>query len=87
MHTTNSTKALYNFDSNALFPQGSNAGGGSGGAMWVSCGTFQGSGRVYVNGGSGQGSGGGGAGGRVLIQCESVLFLDENLGGKGMYIG
>ena len=55
--------------------------------MWVSCDTFQGSGRVYVNGGSGHSSGGGGAGGRVLIQCESVLFLDENLGGKGMYIG
>nr|XP_054759174.1 uncharacterized protein LOC129265182 [Lytechinus pictus] len=63
--------------------EGSHAGGGSGGSVWVSCDHFQGTGRVYADGGSGQGNGGGGSGGRVLIQCSTLTFEDENIGAAG----
>ena len=49
----------------------------------MSCDHFEGSGRVYVDGGSGQGNGGGGSGGRVLIQCSTLTFEDENIGAAG----
>ena len=54
-------------------PSGSNAGGGSGGSMLISCGRFSGHGLVSSNGGSGDGStSGGGAGGRIAIYSETM---------------
>ena len=51
--------------------------------MWLSCGNLQGTGRIYATGGSGSVDGGGGSGGRVLVQCDSVTFKDENIGVHG----
>lgn len=46
----------------------SNAGGGSGGSVWISTGRFNGHGVITVNGGSGNGvSSGGGSGGRLAL--------------------
>lgn len=49
---------------------GSNAGGGSGGSIWIDTLNMTGHGEVKVRGGDGVGQGGGGAGGRVSIHCE-----------------
>ncbi len=43
------------------------AGGGSGGSIWIECTTLQGSGYCTAAGGAGNDDGGGGAGGRVAI--------------------
>ncbi|XP_071506021.1 uncharacterized protein [Diadema antillarum] len=75
---------------NGQAAKGLHAGGGSGGAVWVSCDIFQGSGRVYADGGSGQGQGGGGAGGRVFVQAQTISFDDANFGaagGDGAHVG
>ncbi|XP_071482830.1 uncharacterized protein, partial [Diadema antillarum] len=75
---------------NGQAAKGLHAGGGSGGAVWVSCDIFQGSGRVYADGGSGQGQGGGGAGGRVFVQAQTISFDDSNFGaagGDGAHVG
>lgn len=56
----------------------SGAGGGSGGALWLSAQTFAGSGRISADGGEGEyfGGGGGGAGGRI-----AALFTTNNFTG------
>jgi len=45
----------------------SDAGGGAGGSIWITCHTLTGSGYCTANGGSGNDDGGGGAGGRIAI--------------------
>ncbi|MCY2987758.1 MAG: Ig-like domain-containing protein [Planctomycetota bacterium] len=45
----------------------SEQGGGSGGSIWITTGTLQGSGSLHADGGAGIGSGGGGGGGRIAV--------------------
>lgn len=49
---------------------GNNAGGGSGGSLWIKTTNFTGHGIISVRGGDGKGMGGGGAGGRISIHCR-----------------
>mgnify|MGYP001565441437 CR=1 FL=1 len=42
-------------------------GGGSGGAIWITCRNFAGSGLMRANGGDKHGSGGSGGGGRIAV--------------------
>ncbi|MDE3067932.1 MAG: carboxypeptidase regulatory-like domain-containing protein [Verrucomicrobiota bacterium] len=60
------------------------AGGGAGGSLWLSAGTFSGSGTIYANGGAGDkfGGGGGGAGGRIAIYFNTNRFTGT-LSAKG----
>ena len=51
---------------------GSNAGGGSGGSIWVKCGRFSGHGLITSKGGAGDGvNSGGGSGGRLAIDTST----------------
>ena len=69
------------------------AGGGSGGSIWVDCGTLAGSGIITANGGAGgntggwvgSAGGGGGGGGRIRVSYESWAYtgLTNALGGAG----
>ena len=49
---------------------GTNAGGGSGGTIFIKARSFEGHGEVTANGGQGSGSGGGGAGGRIRADIQ-----------------
>lgn len=52
-----------------------NSGGGSGGSIWVTAGSWSGSGVVSVNGGAGEYvDGGGGAGGRIAVYAGTSDF-------------
>jgi hypothetical protein len=64
------------------------AGGGSGGALWITTGTLAGSGVISANGGAGPGGGGGG-GGRISINCTSNRFTGPIIatGGNDMIPG
>ena len=58
------------------------AGGGSGGSLWLECSRFDGDGMFTVDGGDGYGGalsahGGGGAGGRFAIYYEWNDFVGE----------
>ena len=61
-----------------LSGSGQNAGGGSGGSVWIETMNMTGHGEIKTHGGDGVGLGGGGAGGRVSIHCE----LRFSYGGK-----
>ena len=51
---------------------GANAGGGSGGSIWIKCGRFSGHGSITANGGAGDGlNSGGGSGGRIAIHTPT----------------
>ena len=51
---------------------GANAGGGSGGSVWITCGRFSGHGLITANGGAGDGgNSGGGSGGRIAIHTPT----------------
>ena len=51
---------------------GSSAGGGSGGSIWIKCGRFSGHGLISSNGGAGAGlNSGGGSGGRIAIDTPT----------------
>ena len=53
---------------------GSNAGGGSGGSVWIKCGRFSGHGVITSTGGKGDGSvSGGGSGGRIAVDTPSEI--------------
>lgn len=69
-------------------------GGGSGGSVWVRCGTLSGSGAISANGGAGGstggwGAGGGGGGGRVSLGYTSWNYTGTTnvLGGAGPAAG
>lgn len=77
---------------NNAFAQGSQAGGGSGGSIYVITEKFTGSGSITANGGNsgptgGSGAGGGGAGGRIAIfhrQSETFGGTPVATGGNGV---
>jgi hypothetical protein len=65
-------------------------GGGSGGSIWLSAGSFSGTGLVRVNGGDGLlPYGGGGAGGRIAVTFNTNAFsgLITAYGGRGFQYG
>jgi hypothetical protein len=57
--------------------QSRNAGGGSGGSLWVQAESFKGSGKIRAVGGDGNGNGGGGAGGRINIYYVNGGFHSD----------
>ncbi|XP_066271773.1 uncharacterized protein [Branchiostoma lanceolatum] len=59
------------------------AGGGSGGSLWVTCDRFHGVGFIFSNGGDGNRYGGGGAGGRVTIYYNTGNFKSGHIEAKG----
>jgi hypothetical protein len=65
-------------------------GGGSGGSLWLSAGTFLGNGKISANGGDGElfGGGGGGAGGRIATTFNSNQFTGtfSARGGAGPFL-
>ena len=66
------------------------SGGGSGGSVWVTAGTFTGSGQISANGGSGlQSIGGGGSGGRVAVYFDASRYTGalKATGGMGFQGG
>ena len=80
------TEKKYNFEIIFLLSQGTNAGGGSGGALWVECTEFVGTGYLYSRGGQGKGYGGGGAGGRVSVYYTSGNFKSSHIVTNGNYL-
>ena len=60
-----------------------NAGGGSGGSLWITCGTFNGAGSIEANGGAGNYYGGGGAGGIVTVNYQTGVFHSDQTIAKG----
>lgn len=64
---------------------GLNAGGGSGGSLWLSAGRLAGSGSITANGGAGNNYGGGGGGGRIAVTYGTNLFsgVISAFGGPG----
>ena len=68
------------------------SGGGSGGGLWITCGTLGGTGLITAHGGNGAGSGqgGGGGGGRIAVYCDAASLPVANLrayGGSGYIRG
>ena len=63
-----------NIRSNGDDATGSNAGGGSGGSIWVTCQHLNGRGRLEAIGGRGDGNGGGGSGGRISLDSSGGNF-------------
>ncbi len=66
------------------------SGGGSGGSVWLTLGTFAGGGKISADGGDGDyGQGGGGGGGRIAIQYTTNQFQGTVTawGGMGAYFG
>ena len=55
---------------------GSNAGGGSAGALILNAHALQGHGVITANGGKGQDNGGGGSGGRIFIKLQERYVCD-----------
>ncbi len=78
-------------DGGAMIYSGSSyyAGGGSGGSVWITAGTFAGAGSVSANGGAGGTAGGGGGGGRIALYLNSDNFAGtiQALGGSGYQRG
>ncbi|MGH7954003.1 MAG: hypothetical protein ACREFE_19080, partial [Limisphaerales bacterium] len=69
---------------------GTNSGGGSGGSVWLTVGTFSGAGTISANGGAANGAlGGGGGGGRIAISFNTNLFSGGFAahGGEGFVAG
>jgi hypothetical protein len=67
-----------------------NAGGGSGGSIWLTLNQFSGSGRLTANGGNGNpGNGGGGGGGRIAVHYYTNDFtgVSQARGGAGFVPG
>ncbi|CAG1007228.1 hypothetical protein PHYC_03405 [Phycisphaerales bacterium] len=67
-----------------------NAGGGSGGSLWVSCGALSGAGSFHANGGASDCCfGGGGGGGRVAVYYATSSFTGvmNATGGTGAQAG
>ncbi|XP_076091252.1 uncharacterized protein LOC143063127 [Mytilus galloprovincialis] len=62
---------------------GANAGGGSGGSVWIVCDEVVGHGVITANGGNGNGQGGGGSGGRISIQSSNTNKLNITLKAYG----
>jgi len=78
MHlTVNGTLTLNgSITANGIDGVSSGAGGGAGGALWLSAASLSGSGTISANGGDGEffGGGGGGAGGRIAVYFSSNQF-------------
>ena len=55
---------------------GSYAGGGSGGALWLTTGSLSGRGSITANGGAGV-NGGGGGGGRIAVELAANSFIGD----------
>lgn len=67
-----------------------NAGGSSGGSIYLTVGALSGDGPIWVMGGSGNGAGGGGGGGRISILGNVTGFSTNSLratGGAGYQAG
>ena len=59
-------------------------GGGSGGSIWITCGTLAGAGLITANGGSGHpGAGGGGGGGRIAVYFGASTLPVANIQAYG----
>jgi RHS repeat-associated protein len=72
------------------WPESHSGGGGSGGSIWVTTGTFTGTGSVQAIGGNGGGTqGGGGAGGRIAVYYDTNTFTGtiQARGGSGYQYG
>lgn len=70
--------------------EGTNAGGGSGGSIFIKTTNMTGHGEISIKGGAGTGNGGGGSGGRAAIHCRwryiyGGKFTDH--GGQGSKYG
>ena len=63
--------------------QGGNAGGGSGGSIWINCNQFNGKGFISANGGNVSDEGGGGAGGRITVNYVEGVFYSEQTSAYG----
>lgn len=62
-------------DANGAGSPPDNAGGGSGGSVWLTVGTLAGNGAIAANGGYGEWvEGGGGGGGRIAVQYSANTF-------------
>lgn len=65
-------------------------GGGSGGSIYIICGSLKGVGIIDARGGNGNTGGGGGSGGRIAIHLNTKLLFQGDfkvLGGTGKYNG
>jgi hypothetical protein len=70
---------------NGMDCAGFHCAGGSGGGIYLSCGTFQGSGAIRANGGvCNNGNGGGGGGGRIAILVRNAPYY--NPGGIASFV-
>ena len=54
---------------------GDASGGGSGGTIAIDTPILEGHGQITANGGKGTGLGGGGAGGRILLELNTYVFI------------
>ncbi len=63
--------------------------GGSGGSLWITCGSLAGNGMIIANGGGGYtGSEGGGGGGRIALYAGSTSMPPpRSVGGSGWSVG
>ncbi|MCA9311584.1 MAG: hypothetical protein KDA21_10290, partial [Phycisphaerales bacterium] len=68
---------------------GSQAGAGAGGSIWIACGTLAGSGQIVADGGIGTSQSGGGGGGRIALEYEMSTFIGpvSAFGGMGSVDG
>jgi hypothetical protein len=64
-------------------PGGDQAGGGSGGSIYLTAGTLEGSGRISADGGDGGVLGGGGGAGRIAVYCGTDIFTGAITGSGG----
>ena len=64
--------------------QGSHAGGGSGGSVFVRTSSLKMTGQITCNGGSGAGNGGGGSGGSVNVFFNTGTYHSNLVTSKGM---
>jgi len=86
---TDSLIVMGTIEANGLDGIGNRGGGGSGGSIYLQCGSFSGNGLLAASGGSGGGYGGGGSGGRVAVYAGSNVFAGSviTLGGAGWQYG
>lgn len=63
--------------------QGGNAGGGSGGSIWINCTRLNGEGHLSANGGNGYGEGGAGSGGRITVNYQVGIFHSDHTWAHG----
>lgn len=79
-----------NISANGNNASKANAGGGSGGSIWLNAQSLAGSGSFTANGGSGaSGRGGGGGGGRIAVYANTNSFFGSAVssGGTGAFAG